>query len=130
MPHRLTAGDTFYIRAPVKDPHLHVAAYHDPLKGLIVVNMTSDLRYEPTCVLNVGDHTFVTVKTLIAYEHARILTAYDCQQLEGVGIDRLMDPLSPELLERVQRGILDSKYTSKRMKAWVQEILNPPDPAR
>ncbi|HSQ60785.1 MAG TPA: hypothetical protein VLT84_10195 [Acidobacteriota bacterium] len=130
MSHSIATGDTFHLKAAVTNPHLYVAAYHDPLKGLLLVNMTSDMKYEATCILNPGEHPFVKVRTLIAYEHARLYTAYDCQQIEAQGITQKHAPLAPEVLRRVQDGVLNSRFTDRRMKALVQEALGQSKPPK
>lgn len=120
----MIAGHTFFLKAAVyQDGHLWIAAYCDPKEGLIMVNMTTDMSLEQTCILNPGEHEFVTVKTLIAYEYAQYRSAAFVPKLEAVGIDKKLRSLKPDLLTRVQNGILKSRFTSERMKALVDALL-------
>jgi len=120
------AGETFYLKARIKeDGHLHVTIYADPADGIVTANISSDLRLEQTCMLNSGDHPFISKPSLIAYEHTKYLNPEEVTALESFGIDRKLDPVPAAVLVRIQQGALNSNHTSPRIKALIRKALQP-----
>jgi len=111
----MTAGETLFLRATIStDGHVWIVVCCDPNQGALLANMTSDLSFEPLCVLDPGDHPFVTKKTVVAYEHAKYIPPSLISPLESKGIDRKLDDLTPAILRRVQDGVLQSRHTTPR----------------
>ncbi len=89
---------------------------------VVIVNFTSwtDRRVDASCMIQPGEHPFVTKQTCINYREAR-LTSIDtiAQGIKG----RVLLPIqaaSPELLHRIRQGA----YQSDFCEGWVIEILD------
>ena len=109
----MRAGDT-YIRAGrhIKaDPHLWVVI-SDPTKDrgkLVVVNLTKQRTdKEQTCVIQPGEHPFVTEETVIMYRGARIVSEAMILSATQNGMLRLHSAVSKPLLDRIRKGAEDS----------------------
>jgi hypothetical protein len=108
----MKAGDTFFLAGGAADRHLRVII-SDPVidpERVLFVSMTSyDVTKEDVCLLVVGDHPFVKHKTCIAYGDAREAPLEALIQLRDAGQIRPSVAVSPELLDRIRRGVSLSK---------------------
>jgi len=93
------------------DEHFWVVL-SDPLKDsakVVIVNFTSDSAdKDQACIVNVGDHPWVSKKTCVNYPEARFLSVEDFWKLKKAGLIQSQEPASPQLLERMQRAVADS----------------------
>ena len=84
----------------------------------VCVNVSSSRSsfYDKTLVLQPGEHKFVVKESVVRYSDARMLDlkALD-RALEGnfdfVCIKK--EPFKPELLQKIQEGLLESQHVSK-----------------
>ena len=68
--------------------------------------MTSyDVTKEDVCLIHVGEHPFVKHKTCIAYGSAKEARLEALVQLRDTGYLQPAEPVSPELLDRIRRGV-------------------------
>jgi len=75
---------------------------------------------DETCVIKVGDHPFVTNKTIVEYRRGINLTPIKWQQiLENLWYEPKA-PVSTELLRRIQQGAL---APNSRATQELQEIV-------
>lgn len=106
-------------------PHLYfVASSPDDSSEIVLLSLTTDRPHaDHTCEIAVGEHPFVTRPTVVAYYKARCVTIdWLKDQLEkGFAIRR--EPLSPELLGRVQQGAIRSLQTPIGIKAKMRTEL-------
>src|SRR5690242_17903142 len=104
----MKAGDTFFLAGGAADRHLRVIISDpgiDPERVLFVSMTSYDITKEDVCLLEVGDHPFVKHRTCIAYGDAKEAPLEALIQLRDAGHLRPSEPVSPELLERIRRGI-------------------------
>jgi hypothetical protein len=109
----MDAGTTF-LRADA-DKHLWVVLSDpalDPEKVLIVNLTTLDERKERACILNRGDHPWITHETCANYADSVVTTLAKLNAARDGGAIRLQAPLSPEVLHKIRNGVLDSERIS------------------
>lgn len=105
----MEAGSTF-LRAD-KDSHLWVII-SDPTKDperVLVVNLTThDQRKEDVCILERGDHPWITHKTCVNYEDAIVTSVAKLFELKDGGLIRLREPVAALVLKRMRDGAAES----------------------
>lgn len=68
--------------------------------------MTSfDVNKEDVCLIDAGEHPKVTHKTCISYKPARQTSLQNLDHLRDSGYLKNQEPVSPELLQRIRRGV-------------------------
>ena len=118
------AGDTYipYSNQIQDEEHLHfiVSKILSPSNKVLTVNLTSwHEKGDNTCILNVGDHPFVTHKSFILYNKATILTTEQLDDAEHRNLIYRHNPASKKLLERIQAGVV----ASVRTPYWIKDSL-------
>ncbi len=78
------------------------------------------LDNDHTCIVNVGEHEFVTKKTVIEYRRGILLTAEKWQRIVENGDVRPHTPVKTELLKKIQNGAL---HREGRTEAGLQDII-------
>ena len=126
----LQCGDTF-LMPKTSDAIEHlwiIVAEIDPAtRKAICVNVTSE-RYDSdkTCQLVKGEHRFVTHASVIYYKDAREQDLSLVETAINSGIKKFVctahDRCTPEVLKRVQQGLIDSKQTPKGIKATCKRL--------
>jgi len=105
----MEAGDTF-LRVDT-DKHLWVVI-SDPVlnpENVLIVNLTSlDHRKERACVLNPGDHPWITHDTCVNYEDSLITTQVKLEAARMGGAIRMQHQLAQAVLRRVLKGAVHS----------------------
>ena len=128
----LQCGDTFLLPKSGKETeHLWivVAEIDGTAREAICVSVTTRRDYsDSTCVLNVGDHPFVNRPSVIFYQDAREMDVALVEKALTSGIRNFVctphDPCSDALLERIRKGLIDSKQTPKGIKALCRKLWN------
>lgn len=118
----MNAGDTFLLTDRDVDEHLWVVISDPTLDSdqVLIVNLTSWKHYhDPACVLEVGDHPFISRRTCVNYAEARIVTLMLLQDWVARGRIRPQAKCDPELLARIRNSAMDST----RMALEKAEIL-------
>ena len=120
----INLGDTFLLPSPGGVPeHLWIViTERDAKHKAVCVNVTDEDKHpDKTTILRVGDHPFITKVSVIRYGKAAVT---DLALVEGAIKNGMSGRVcahhrscSPELLKRVQEGILISIYTPKAIKA-------------
>ena len=123
----LRPGDTFW--GIDRQHHLWIAlTAPTPDGSVIVANFTSHHPSrkascgEHCTVVNPGEHPYPKRPSCIFHEGIRVETQQDIME----GIERPFrrgDPLSPELLARIQLGIIDSPDTPPAIKNAIRAAL-------
>jgi len=67
-------------------------------------------RPEQCCIINAGEHPFVTRKSCIRYKDARIAAASDLRKLQDMGKMNRREPISGSLLARIRNGASESDF--------------------
>jgi hypothetical protein len=120
----VSPGDTFVLILPEGADHLWVVCSPPNPDGRHVVFNLSKLRprSDTACVIQPGEHPYVTVPSVVAYRYGRCWSPKD----EDFVRHYPKPSVSPELLLRIQRGALASTATPGYLKKAIHRILNPP----
>ena len=118
-------GDTFILRGGwQRSPHLWVLLWgpSGPAEAFLAVSFTTlQPHKDQTCIVQAGEHPFVQHPTCVMYSDTRRITQ---EKLDAAIASRaavVMDPLSPELLERVRAGLFVSGYSVNSIVAMARE---------
>jgi hypothetical protein len=109
----MNAGDTLLIDAPgtTLDSHLWIVISDPALdpQRVVLVNMTSHRAdKDQACVLEMGDHPYVSHRTCIEYRRAKVVRDGDMEALLSAGKISKSAPCSPALLKRIRDGVAAS----------------------
>ena len=119
----MTCGDTMIVTLPQAsvDSHLWIVISDpdaDPDK-VVIVNMTSWREdKDQACILNIGDHPYVSRRTCINYGGAKVVTRDGLDALMASGKVKADAKCSDALLLRIRNGVADS-----RMSLGIVEVL-------
>ena len=80
-------------------------------------------RSERLVVLNRGDHPFIKHESVIAYGFSKIRTVTDIEELLRNGFAKRRDPVSFELVKRIQSGLVESDFTPNYVRAYFIEVM-------
>jgi len=126
------AGDTFYTRSILRqsEPHLFIlltSAVGDPAKAIVVNFSTyvAETCTDSTLVLGQGSHPFLKHDTYLVYPQADWIDAVALAVAVTEGSVRLHERCRPEVLRKIQEGLLESSEPSRALKhafvAWYRE---------
>lgn len=123
----LRCGDTFLLpKSAYEVEHLWIVIT-DPepdSNKAVCVNITSRNSFsETTVILKKGDHPFIKHESVINYADARELDLGKVYEVLNTPTRQrfafgICDPCSPELLRRIQDGLLVSRYVKKGLKEY------------
>lgn len=120
----LNCGDTF-LTGDGDEDNFHLWIVITPANEGEVVTVclvTALKRSERLVVLNKGDHPFVQHESVIAYRHSRIRAVGDIEELLNYGMAKRRDPITPDLLKRIQAGLVDSDFTPNGVRKYYQDV--------
>ena len=122
----LNCGDTFLTGDEQEDTlHLWIVLTPSSEGEVVTVSVTTKRRRSETLVeLHPGDHPFIVHDSVIAYSYARIRTVEEIEVAFASGTARLREPVSPEVLERVCNGLVDSDFTPNGIRHFYKSIQN------
>ena len=66
--------------------------------------------------LEPGDHDFIEHSSVISYSYAKVLSLGQLKALVAVGDASARKPVTQELLERVQRGMLETDRAPREVQ--------------
>jgi hypothetical protein len=107
-------------RPPHYTPHLYIIISPIIDDMVVFVNITTPKwDSDDTCILNIGDHSFVKHKSIINYGDAKE-TKIDYLE-EAISKNYIIphDPVSDGLLKRIQAGALDSSAFNPSLKKYI-----------
>jgi hypothetical protein len=110
-PPEVSAGDTFFLAHPYN--HLYVVCSDPAMDGenVVLVNVTTFAQEEEACcIINAGEHPFVTRKSCIRYKDARIAAVEAIRKLQDAGKMTSREPVSSNLLARIRDGASESDF--------------------
>jgi len=115
-------GETFQFPLFIRGtkPHLHIIlTLPDKDKKFVAVSVSS-LSSHPkpdlTVVLKKSCHRFIRHDSIILYATAKIWKIYDLKIHLETGIARQDDPIDKTLLNKIKKGLFDSKFTKSKIK--------------
>jgi hypothetical protein len=92
--------------------------------SVVLLNMTSwRPMCDENCVIERGEHLFVTHKTVIAYHGGKLATPVQQLHIERAWRTQSNAPVSAALLAKIQQGAIRSDLTSRKIKAVVEWSL-------
>lgn len=105
----MEAGDTFLLVNKKLDDHLWVIL-SDPQKDtrqILIVSLTTAAPHkESVCLLQAGEHPWVTHETCVAYNTARLVTLANLHAWKDAGHLEMQAPLSAGLLNACGTGLM------------------------
>lgn len=128
----MNAGDTFIIDEPGTslDSHLWIAI-SDPAANpeeVVLVNFTKyRADKDQACIVECGDHPFVSRKTCVEYRGAKTASARELQTLLDSGAISSHKPASPGLLARIRAGVPRSRMRNEHVLILTAQGLVDPD---
>jgi hypothetical protein len=120
-----TCGDTF-LAGEEDDQDLHLwIIVTPPYQGEVVtVSVTTKRRTSETLVvLPGGCHPFINRDSVISYGYSKIRFVSDIEAAVQNGTAKKREPVSPELLKRVQTGLRDSDFTPNGVRHFYKDVL-------
>ena len=108
-------GDTYF-----RGVHLWVVSSlpDDKTGAVVLVNFTEHRdNKDKSCVVDVGDHPYITKKSVVEYRRAWVCTPEEQASLKKSL--QMHEAVSPELLQRIQNGT-DSDFIPQKAQALVQ----------
>ena len=109
----MNAGTTFVLanNQMAIDDHLWVVLSDTGKfpEQVVIVNFTTYAQEkDQACVINPGEHVWITHRSCIAYAHAKVVALTTLLKLKDAGSIVLQEPLDSKLLERVRQRSGDS----------------------
>ena len=131
---KICAGRTFHLATPPKGtPHLWIILtdinYENCGGGVItetvaIVNLTTKRSSsDTTTILDVGDHRFIKCETVVDYAYAMVVEVNQIKKYIETGYSRFDDDCSEDLLDAIQKGVLESPYTPEDVVDYCQECF-------
>jgi hypothetical protein len=116
---QIPTGPTLHAHFVVHGPAAHKGYGTGTIPQLILVNATTvrnGVPFDPTCVLQAGDHPAITHQSYIAYRWAKVEPEahYELMTMNGVWL--MGAPCQPSVLKRIQAGICNSPQTPYDIK--------------
>ena len=98
--------------------HLHILCSNVDATGRhIVASMeTLEEHIDKSCILNVGDHTFVQKPSVIFYARMKYMLAHDLEYGLQHGFYKWRPRLREPILQRVLDGLCASDFVSERIR--------------
>ena len=120
----MEAGSTFLLSEEHQDIDKHLwVVLSDPTKNdreVLIVSLTTHKPHkDQACIVDPGEHPWVTHKTCVAYDFARTLSLEQLKELRYSGSIQLNEPVSKALLARIRQ----SAGNSVRLKMKYADLL-------
>ncbi len=129
----MNAGDTLIIAAPGTslDSHLWIVISDPPEnpEEVVLVNFTKyRADKDQACIVERGDHPFISQKTCVEYRGAKTASAKELQTLLDSGQISSHEPASLELLARIRAGVQNSRMHNEHVLILTaQGLVDPGD---
>ena len=98
----------------------------DPTQSerVLIVNFTSwRADKDQACVLEQGDHPYISKKTCVNYKDAKLCETAKLDELVKNGLMKPHDPLNPGILERIRNSVPDSWISQDNAQFLVKQGL-------
>jgi hypothetical protein len=111
----LDEGPLLHLWMIISDPKLN-------RDQVVLVNFTSwQCIHDQTCIVSPGEHPYLAHRSVVYYPEPMIKTLKNLEQSDRVGLLQYHENLSPQLLEKIQRGALCSPYIPIKAKRIIAE---------
>ena len=120
-------GDAFLMAQPrVSTPHLWIVLTEasSATDKAVIVNVTT-LREgsDTTAILKSGDHPFIVKPSVIYFHGALIVDLAMIEEGFSAHVCTPQPPCSPDLIARIQRGLLESEFTPDRVARFYRRVV-------
>lgn len=111
-------GDTFLVPSgPGEYLHLHVICTGPRLipdmRLLVPVSSIKEGAFhDPACVIEAGEHEFITKRSFVAYRHAQERSASKIDACLASGVFVAKPPMTADLLARILAGFAQSDFAA------------------
>lgn len=105
--------------------HLH-AVMNDPCdeRQVLIVNITSTKvgkYHDPACVLNAGDHEFITHESYVLYRCAQTMRAGHIANMVDKKYYLTKADWHPQIFDRIVAGLRESEDVKQRILSYAQK---------
>lgn len=117
----MDCGDTFMIEdEDGEDEHLHILLTAPSLGGEVVTASisTKRKRSETLVCVHPGEHPFIRVESVVPYHFSAIRSCAAIEEAIKSGAARAKEKASPDLVRRMQSGLIDSEFTPPGVRAY------------
>lgn len=115
---------------PPHDPnrmHLHIvlagpceaSSGVDHVAWVSVQSVTEDAFHDPTCILDQGDHSFVSKPSWVNYRKSDLVEVDRVQRGIDSGCFIKKEPMNYDVFRRVLAGVYVSKHTPLKVKDFI-----------
>jgi len=116
----MNLGDAFLMRVPPRYiPHLYIVI-SDPAKNegtFIIVNITGDrFMAGEECILNIGDHPWITKKSYLMFS-----TALEITPIHAKKLDKLIEQNKIKPQPSVRREVLERIIAAAKISTAIAE---------
>ena len=118
-------GDTAVLRPnPLEREHLWIFASGLTDDGIVMFNVTTWKKNhsDETCIVTPADHGYIDHRSVIEYRRGMLLREEKWQRILETADCTPNDPVSKELLRKIQLGALDPEG---RTEQALQDIIRP-----
>ena len=123
----MNAGDTLLIALPDASVDSHMwMVISDPAQSddVLIVNFTSwRADKDQACILDRGDHPYISRKTCINFKDAKVCKAENLDKLIDAGQMKSLEPLSTDILRRIRDSVADSRISQDNAQFLVDQGL-------
>lgn len=120
----LSAGDAFMTVSKGIRDHLWIIVSDPTLdkRNVFIVNVTSwKPEKDESCILEEGDHPFITHKSIISYADARITSVANLSAVYELNQIYLQQPVSAPILARIRQGVRNSPHSKRGHKQIMED---------
>ncbi len=119
----LSCGDTF-LTGDGDEDNYHLWIIVTPVSQGEVVTVclvTAHKKTERLVVLNQGEHPFVKHESAVSYIFSKIRSIADIEALLANRFAQRKEPMSPDILRRIQTGVIESDFTPNGFAPFIAE---------
>ena len=123
---RAREGETLLMPSGVHGDHLFIIlndskkfSGYGPNPCVALVNLSTvrqGTRYDATCVLQAGCHSFVKGDSYVVYRSARIESGMHLQRLVQQGVFKPHEPMPAAIVTNIKAGLKASPFTTREFK--------------
>lgn len=123
-------GTLLVLSGPVN--HLHIIM-NDPVffpevgyNGVLLVNISSarpNKRFDPACLIEAGEHRFITHRSYVVYSDAVVKNADSVAQFVATGEFATHDPVEEHIHQRVLAGFDQSRRVKPKILRFIKNYI-------
>jgi hypothetical protein len=120
----LKPGSTYLWKDKSGTEHLWIIISSTAIDPIVTVNLSTYAEWkDKSCILDPGDHEFVTVRSCVMYDEAEFRTLAELEMMFEVGLIFPRADISMSVYEK----ILDGAHATQRMPGKFKHVLRSQD---